>query len=147
MLAGTDVWPSANLAIFVPVRVPSRVVVVKLWFGSFTTGTGNVDMGVYDTSGVAVISATNAAKGTSDNEQVFDVTDTTLGPGYYYVALSSDSGTDTFYRYSIAAPIPAALGIMTQTSAYTLPATATMAVGQTLAFVPIMGMLFEGTTS
>ena len=143
--AATGVWPSANLAIYVPIRVPSRIVVAKLWFASFSTGTGNVDMAVYDAAGAAVISATNAAKGAATAEQVFDVTDTAIGPGLYYIGLSSDSATDTFLYMNWAAPLPAAWGVRTEASAYPLPATATWVVSQTLATVPVMGMLIEGT--
>lgn len=140
-------WPSANLAVYVPLRVPSRVVVRKLWFASGTTGTGNVDMALYDANGVAVVSATNAAKAASATEQVFDVTDTVVGPGLYFIGLSSDSGTDTFLGWSLAAPLPASSGVLTEASAYPLPATATFAVDQTLARVPVMGVLLESTVA
>lgn len=140
-------WPSANLAIYVPLRVPRRVVVRKLWFASGTTGTGNVDMALYDAAGVAVVSATNAAKASELTEQVFDVTDTTVGPGLYFIALSSDSSTDTFLRWAPAAPLPAAYGVLTEASAYPLPSTATFALNQTLAFIPCMGLLLEATVS
>ena len=143
----TGVWPSANLAIYVPIAVPSRVVVRKLWFGSFTTGTGNVDMALYDAAGVAVVTATNAAKVAAQQEQVFDVTDTTVGPGLYYIGLSSDSATDTFYRVVHLAPLPAAYGVLTEASAYPLPSTATWTVDNTLAVVPVMGMLLEATVA
>lgn len=136
-------WPSANMAIYVPLRIPSRIVVLKLWFASGVTGTGNVDMGLYDATGAAVISATNAAKEAATTEQVFDVTDTTVGPGLYYIALSSDSGTDTMLRYAPAAPIPLAQGVLTEASAYPLPATATFVADQTLAYIPVMGLLIE----
>lgn len=141
------VWPSANLAIYVPLRVPACVVVVKLWYASSSTGTGNVDMGVYDAGGTAVVSATNAAKVASTTEAVFDVTDTVIGPGLYYIALSSDSGTDTFVRWAPAAPIALANGVLTESSAYPLPATATWTADQTLAYVPVMGLLLESTVA
>lgn len=140
-------WPSANLAIYVPVTISCRVVVMKLWFSSGTTGTGNVDMGLYDAAGVAVVSATNAAKVADGTEQVFDVTDTTVGPGIYYIGLSSDSSTDTFYGTTPAAPIPLAQGVLTEASAYPLPATATFAADQTLAFIPTVGLLLEATVA
>jgi hypothetical protein len=136
-------WGTANRAVYVPLVVPSRVVVRGLWFGSGTTGTGNVDMGLYDPTGGAVVSATNAAKIASAAEQVLDVTDTTVGPGLYYIALSSDSATDTFVRHAscATAPIATAFGVLTEASAYPLPATATMALNQTNLFVPVMGLL------
>lgn len=141
---GSSVWPSANLAIYVPLRIPSRVVVQALWFSSNTTGTGNVDMGLYDATGAAVISATAAAKTASASEQVFNVTDTTVGPGLYYIALASNSGTDTFYRWTLTAPLALAYGVLYETSAYPLPATATWTTSQTQTLCPFMGLFITG---
>jgi hypothetical protein len=144
--AGQAAWPSANLAIYVPLRIPSRIVVRKLWVAVGNTATGNIDMALYDASGVAVVEATAAAH-TSQMEQVFDVTDTTVGPGLYYIGVASDSGTDNFNRYTPAAPVAAAWGVLTQTSAYPLPSTATFALDQTLAYVPVAGLLIEATVA
>jgi hypothetical protein len=141
------VWPTANLAIYVPVIVATTVIVRKLWFGSAATGTGNVDMALYDGAGAAVVSATNAAKEAAIGIQSFDVTDTTIGAGLYFLGLASDSGTDTFMRAAPAAPLPLSTGILTESSAYPLPATATWTANQTLAFVPAVGMLIEATVA
>lgn len=135
-------WPTANLAIYVPIRVLRSQVVKKLWFASFTTGTGNVDIGIYDALGTKLVSSGSTAKVATVLEQVFDVTDTTLMPGLVYMALVCSNNTDTFYGLGPAAPNHAAAGILTQASALPLPATATWAIGQTLTFVPMMGMLF-----
>lgn len=140
-------WPSANLAIYVPLRVPKAILVRKLWFASGSTGTGNVDMALYDAAGVAVVTATNAAKVASATEQVFDVTDTPIGPGLYYIGLASDSGTDTFACLAVGAPVYAAMGLRSEASAYPLPSTATWSVPQTLTFFPAMGLLIETTVA
>jgi hypothetical protein len=143
--AGTSAWPSANLAIYVPVGVLSRVVVRKLWYEGTSTSTGNADMALYDASWAVAVAATNAAK--INGVHVFDVTDTTIGPGLYYLALSNDTNTDTFVRWAPAAPMCCAEGIYTEASAYPLPSTATPAANQTLAFIPAMGMLLEATVA
>lgn len=144
-ITGTTTWPTANMAIYQPVRVPCPVKVLKLFFACHSTGTGNVDMGVYDEKGNAVISATETTKLASMTEQVFDVTDTTIGPGRYYIALVCSNNTDTFYYTSYAAPISVAHGVLTEASAYPLPSTATWATNQTLAMVPAVGMTVEAT--
>ena len=141
--ASAAAWPSANLAIYIPIRVPVRCVARSLWYASGSTSNGNVDMGLYDAAGDAIISATGASKANGGEVQIFDVTDTTVGPGRYYLALVSDSGTSTFYRIAPAAPLCAAWGVLTETSAYPLPATATWAVPQTLAYLPVMGMSYQ----
>ena len=138
-------WGTANRAIYVPLCVPSSVVVRKLWVGTGTITT-NVDMALYDASGVAVISGT-AGTVSSSTEAVFDVTDTTIGPGLYYIAVVSDSATDTILAINAATPILTAMGVLTEASAYPLPATATFAISHTLAFVPIAGILLEATAA
>jgi hypothetical protein len=104
-------------------------------------------MALYDAAGVAVVNATNAAKIASANEQVFDVTDTTVGPGLYYIGLSSDSATDTFQRTAPSAPECLAYGVLSEAAAYPLPSTATWAADQTLGMVPIAGVLLEATVA
>ena len=142
-----QLWPSANLAIYTPLAIPARVVVVSLWVATGTGTVGNVDMALYDGSGAAVVSATAGAK-TASTEQVFDVTDTVVGPGRYYIGLSaSDATTDLFYGGAPAAPLCAAYGMYTETSAYPLPSTATFAIDHTLAMYPIMGVLLETTVT
>lgn len=138
-------WPTANLAVYVPIRVLSRKVVKKLWIAAGSTGTGNVDIGVYDAAGTRLVSSGSTAKVASNSEQVLDVTDTPLGPGLFYMALVSSNNTDTFVRdNNWAAPGLAANGVLSE-SVFPLPATATWAVDQTLTYLPEFGMLF-GTT-
>lgn len=139
-------WPLANLAIYVPVRIPSPCVVKSLWFGSGGTSTGSVDMALYTSSGAAMIEATAGAKASS-MEHVFDTTDTLVGPGLYYIGLSSNSNSDSFVGLTIAAPLALAFGILSQTSAYPLPSSATWAADQTLAVVPIVGLFLSGTVT
>lgn len=144
---GSTVWPSANLAIYVPIGITQSILVKKLWFGSSSTSTGNVDMALYDAAGVAVVAATNAAKIASNDEQVFDVTDTPIGPGLYWIALSSDSATDTFNMIQTSAADCAQMGVLTEAAAYPLPSTATWARDYTYGRWPTMGILIESTVA
>jgi hypothetical protein len=135
-------WPAANFAIYVPVVVKHMVTVRKLWFSSGTTGTGNIDMGIYSRAGARVINSGSIAKGTAATEQVIDITDTLLKPDLYYLALQGSNGTDTFARMTVAAPAFAATGVRSQAvGSFGLPSTATWTVDQTLAYLPLMGML------
>lgn len=142
-------WPTANKAIFVPFPVFDRRVVSKLYVCTSGTAaaTGNVDVGVYDSSGTRLVSAGSTAKVSAYDDQTFDVTDTTLGPGTYYIAVACDNTTDTFYAASPTAPTVTALGIFSQTSAFPLPATATMAIDNPLTRVPIAGVLYNTVVS
>lgn len=140
-------WPTADMAIYVPVLVKQRVVVKQLWFGSSGTAAGNYDLGLYDAAGTALLRQGSTAKGGA-GETVWNCTDTPIGPGLYYLALVSSTSTDTFAMMSVwAAPIPAALGVLTQSSALPLPATATFAVNQTLSKVPLVGMFLDTRTT
>jgi hypothetical protein len=147
-LSGTSnsqTWGTNNLIVYVPMPVRQRAIAVKLWFGSGTVGTGNVQMGLYDQPGTQLVETTSVAKITSLDEQVMDITDTTIGPGLYYVALWASVSTDTFFCAQPAAPGPAAYGVRTETNAGGPPATATWAVPQTQAFIPMVGIFLEGT--
>lgn len=140
-------YPSANLAIYVPVRVLRRYLVRKLWVSTAATSTGNLDLGLYDADGLQLVATTSTAK-VSSTEQVLDATDTQVGPGLFYMALSCSNNTDTFGGETDAAPCCASQGILTEAlGGVDLPSTATWTVNQTLAFYPIMGMYVEPTVA
>lgn len=87
-------WPSANLGIFVPIRIPMPVTVYKLAIGAGNTAAGNFDVGIYDAGGNAMVRAGATAKG-ADTEQILDITDTVIGPGVYYLGMAAD-GTNNY---------------------------------------------------
>ena len=132
-------WGTQYRAVYVPIRVPARVTVLELgWYEGVATG--NIDIGIYDSAGTRLVSAGSTAAGSA--WESVDVSDTIIGPGLYYAALSSDTAADTYYGFADAAPRPAARGVLTETLAnVTLPATATWAVDQTLGFVPLLFVL------
>lgn len=136
-------WPVAETAIYVPLAVRSPSIVKKIWFAGASTGTGNYDIGLYDAAGVKLLAKGSTAKTTAGVEVVWDCTDTFILPGVYYFALVSDSATDTFLRLQPTAPLPVALGIWTEASAFPLPATATFAIDQTLAYMPVGGLFLD----
>jgi hypothetical protein len=70
--AVSTAWPSANLAIFIPIRVPSPVMVCKLAMGAGATAAGNFDMGIYDRFGNLLVSSGATAK-SATTEQILDV--------------------------------------------------------------------------
>jgi hypothetical protein len=140
-------WPTADLAVYTPLIVRHRVVVKQLWYANAATATGNYDIGLYDAAGAALLRKGSTAKGTSLEETVWNCTDTTIGPGLYFLALASDSGTDTFYAVTLAAPYPAALGMYSGSSEFPLPATATFSVPQTLGAAFLVGMFLDTRVS
>jgi hypothetical protein len=139
---GTSVgaWPTANLAIYVPIRVSSACLVRKLWVACGSTGTDNIDVGLYDAAANRKVSSGTVAKVTSA-EKIVDVTDLFILPGLYYMGLVCAVNTATFSRFGHTAPNPAAYGCLTQALGSTLlPDPAVWAVDNTLAYVPQMGL-------
>jgi hypothetical protein len=131
-----SIWPTANLAIYVPLFLHRAVIVRKFLVGHAAGSTGNIDVGIYSQASVRLV-ASGATALTTTEHQVIDVTDTTVAAGFYYLALAcNNNATSSFPTQNMAAPIPASMGILTEAGAYPLPATATFAVPQTLAYTP-----------
>lgn len=135
-------WPTANTAIYVPVRVRVPMRVTHMWYASETVGTDNIDLGIYNASGTRLVSTGAIAKVASATARVEDITDTSLAPGLYYLAMNCASATATFRWLAAGAPLPAAAGLRDEAvGATALPSTATWSVAQTLGRIPMIGML------
>lgn len=135
-------FPLANLALYVPFAIVAPVVAYRAWALCGTTSGNNFDVGIYSSSGTRLVSTGAVARAASAIVSA-DITDTYLGPGSYYLALAHN-GTNTFYAYSGAAGLCQAVGVMEQTSAYTLPATATFAA-TTRAYIPVFGIQIQSS--
>jgi hypothetical protein len=145
---GAAAWPTQFMIIYVPLPIRQTLIARKLWLAAGATGTGNVDIGIYNRAGTRLVNSGSTAKIAASNEQVFDTTDVRLKPDLYYLALQSDSTTDTFNRNTPIAPNAAAMGVRTQTpGSLGLPSTATWVINQTLLYVPILGILTEVTVT
>ncbi len=95
-------WPSANRAIYVPVYIEQTVIAYQM---AVIVGVqaGNCDIGIYDVSGNRQVSVGSTAVGGA-GIQKFNITDTTLGPGVYFLAFNcSDAATAQFNRLNISA--------------------------------------------
>lgn len=141
-------WPSANLAIFIPMRLARPEVAYKITIGAGTTAAGNFDVGIYDAFGNRLVSAGATAKAAS-TEQDINIADTRIGPGLYYLGMSAD-GTNNYMGASPAgsSPVPVQrarlAGTLEMASAYVLPATATFAA-RTTSFIPSINVRFRVT--
>jgi len=135
-------WGTQYRAIYVPIRVTAACVVLKLGYLSAATGTGDMDLGLYNSAGARLVSTGTITKDNSSAVVGVDITDTTISPGLYYLALNNASTTDTYCATALSAPIPCAYGVLVEELAsVTLPATASWTVGQTLSFIPILSAL------
>lgn len=104
--------------------------------GATSTGNGNAQVGVYTAAGSQLVECTATTTAGLSSIQTIDITDTTFGPGLFYMAFRASSTTDRFFSNGFAAGNLEACGILEQTSQTDLPGTATFAVPAT-AYLPL----------
>jgi len=141
------VWPSADLAIYVPVVVRVPCIVRKLWFRTGDTSSGNYDVGLYTASGTALLRKGSTSAPGINTDVIWNCTDTAIPAGLYYLALASAAANDTFLGLPIPAPTPVALGCLVQASSLPLPASATFALDPTLPMFPVVGMVLNSVVT
>ena len=137
------IWPTANLAIFVPFRIAEPRIAVQLFAKNGATVSGNIDIGIYDRTGVRLVSAGSTVQSGVNDSQEFNITDTLLGAGVFLLAVALDNITGTTFRIAPAnAGVLKQFGCAQQATAFALPATATLAT-ITSAYLPYMGIQFR----
>lgn len=130
------VWPSANLAIYAPVMVDYPCTVYQMSI-DVVTQSGNVDVGIYDELGNRLVSAGSTAVGAA-GIQLFNITDTPLTPGVYWLAMCCDNITASFMRSNVVQQLSRVCGCQQQAvGAVTLPNPATFAA-MAQAYVPLI---------
>lgn len=127
-------WGTINLIRCYPFVLAEPVLVRKLWIYKGATVTGSVDVGIYAEDGpgtcVRIISAgTTAVAAGANTIQEFDIADTQLGRGRYYMAAAMSLATTTMFANAVAANLAKTWGWAEGgTAASTvLPATITLA--------------------
>lgn len=138
-------WPATNKAIFVPFTIDTYVTAYQM---AFIVGTqsGSYDIGLYDELGNRLVRT-----GTTVPVAGFaaaDITDTTLGPGTYFMALNIDNTTATVIQISPDLQTQRVLGVQEQAvGALTLPDPATFANPSTTnQIVPQLAVYIRGAT-
>jgi hypothetical protein len=126
--AVSSAWPSANLALFFPFYITHRITVQQLFMLNGATAAGNVDMGLYTLDGTRIISVGSTAQSGTNAIQAFSITSTQLSAGTYYLAVAASSvSTTIFSRTVFNSSYSSTFGMAQMTSAFPLPATATLA--------------------
>jgi hypothetical protein len=123
---------------FIPFRVSQSVTVTQIALGGGTTASGNFDGGVYDEYGNRLISTGTQGK-VASAEVIVDVSDTTFGPGLFYMGMAADTTTGLIIGQNVGGPRASLLGCREMASAFVLPATATYATC-TQGFIPSMAL-------
>ena len=128
-------WPVASTALFYPFSVATPFTATKIMWANGAAVSGNVDAGVYDSTGVRVgaIGSTAQAGVSATQSATLSLV---LNVGTYYLALVLDNTTGTFMRRG---PGIGVTGWAQIAAAFPLPATVTLATGGT-AYQPAFGL-------
>lgn len=104
-------WVAANRAIFTPVTLPCPFTVRSVWSYNGSSVAGNIDIGVYSLDGALILSSGSTAQSGTSAPQIISVTEKTLVPGSYYLAMACSSVSATVQRhgYGVAGGIVAGL--------------------------------------
>lgn len=139
------VWPSANLAVYIPFTIGYPTTFVKAtWFNGATVGTNHVDVGIYDSQGNRLVNTGSTLTSGASQIQSASITPTKLEQGSYFLAMSMDGTTDTVFRSATPAAIISAWGLMNQATAFPLPTTASFSA-PSFAQIPYFGITTNTT--
>ena len=121
-------FPTVNLAIWIPFSLTKQITAQKMfWYnGSVVNATYMVCVGIYDSCNNLIWTSGNIAQSTASVVQStsMSVATQTMGPGNFYMALSCNTTTATFFSTTMAASIfPAITGMAQQATANPLPTT------------------------
>lgn len=136
---GSSAWPSANRAIYWPVRIPCTYPVKRVYAVNGSTLSGNWDFGIFSFRSLAKIYSTGSTAQSGASAPQYVTADFTLEPGLYFFGMSASTVSATFQRMSLGTEIGRASGMFSENTAFTLPDLATPA---TLAsgYLPIAGI-------
>lgn len=136
------VWPSAALAIYMPVAVYRPTLITRLfWQNGAAVGNGTADLGLYDAAGTLLVKTGPTTTAVANVPQSIDVPDTLIGPGTFYLGLSFESASDSTFRVNTwGAELLRMFGFAQEAAAHPLPLTATFAA-MAQAYVPMCGAL------
>ena len=144
-------WVGANRAYYIPFYMPQTSTVYRLWTlnGATAGGTNSRDIGIYsaDTSRLPatklVASGATASSGTNAL-QFYDITDTVLAQGLYFIGVAQNGTTDTMFANTPASALSLDKIVFMQETAYTLPASATPAL-MTALYLPVCGLALRAS--
>lgn len=142
LTAASATWPSASRTIYVGTVIERVTTVLQMFTYNGATASGNVDIGIYDYQGNRLVSMGATAQSGTSVIQLYNITNTTLAPGRYFLAMSLSNTTGTFLRVAVQTQ-QAKFCLMYQ-DASSLPAT----MGFTdvaSAYLPVFGAVVAGT--
>ena len=141
------VWPTANLALYVPFYVPETIIIKRVFWSNGSTVSGNVDMGIYDDAGTRIASTGSTAQSGTTAPQTVALA-ATLTAGMYYLGLAMDNISGRITRATGGTGgigILVATGMVQEASAFPLPNPATFAA-LTTNYMPLFGVMLRSGT-
>lgn len=138
---------TANLCVYVPLITSNQLVVSHFFWVNGATVNGNTDVGIYSADGTTKLVSTGATANAGTNvAQSVDVTNVTLAANSrFWLALGSDSGTQTYFLDPPSTLMLEFMGVRQQASGYSsgLPSSASLDA-PSVAVVPLFG--FSGAS-
>jgi hypothetical protein len=132
----STVW-AANIALYVPFILRAPSTAVKLWAMNGTVVSGNIDMGIYLPDGTKKVTMGSTAQAGTSAIQVFDIADTSLAAGKYYLGVALDNSTGTLSQWTVSTTH--ALGVLLQAATFPLPSPAVFSTSGTTK-IPLVGL-------
>jgi hypothetical protein len=136
-------WPLANLALFIPFSLGEPITALRMYLYNGNIVNGNVDIGIYSEDGTKLVSSGSTVHAGLNNLQEFNITDTIIGPGIFYMALSFSGNVATVSRFNLVTMLSSVVGMAQMENAFPLPANAVFATCA-YGFIPIMGICVGG---
>lgn len=122
-------WPTANLAIWLPVIIWAPCTVDQLGIFNGATANSNIDLGIYHRDNTLLVSTGAFAQAGTNAYQFTSVTPTDLSEGLHFFACSFSATTGTIFRQgTLAAGLSSTIGVLQEASAHPLPSTGTPVV-------------------
>lgn len=143
----STVWPTTNLAIYVPVPVRRYVTVNALWWNNGTnTGSPTIDMALYNEAGSTRLATVGGAtQGASNTLQTTVLgTSVVLAPGVYWLGIVVGNNTTALVAWAgsspASVPLQKFLGCQQQALGSTVMPSSTTFAAAVNNYVPCIGM-------
>lgn len=142
LTAASATFPAASRTIYVGIVIERFTKVLQMFAYNGATVSGNADIGIYDYAGNRLVSMGSTAQAGTSAIQLFNITDTILAPGRYFMGVSLDNTTGTFLRTALSTQ-QAKFGLMYQ-DATSLPSTMGFS-DVASAYLPVFGAVVAST--
>ena len=144
-VAQSSAYTPGSRCIFVPFTIDQAVTAYQMFTMNGTTAANAIDVGIYDARMNSIVThgGTNQV-GTSDL-QLFDITNTILIPGRYFMGLSMNGSppTGTFCNFGAQARQLRLVGCLEKLSTYPLPTGAVTTTTVANAMLPHFGVVLQ----